>query len=105
MSAAAWGTLLGSLAGKAMDPVTWVVMLCAAAVAFTRSAWWWVGLAAGAGAAFVTYIVMGTAQRIGVTANAGQIWFSQWLLIAAWAYLIYGIVRLTRRRPRTTTEI
>ena len=94
------GTLFLVLADTAREPATWVVLLGTTLLGFDRHAWWWVALAAGIGAVTATYAIMFDAQRAGIKENAWQVWLGKWILIGAWAYVVYGVVRLARRQRR-----
>lgn len=92
------GELLGSLAGKATDPVAWAVMVVALILGARRARWWWALVAAAAGAGVVAYIVLPQRSLLGLQTNVAQFLFSQFVWIGILALLAYGLGWLILRK-------
>lgn len=92
------GWFVGSMAGTAADPFTWVAILICAGLAYRSFAPWWVLLVAAAYAAFAGVLVASNARMIGRQYDAGQLFLKQMVLVAIWCGLAYLVVYLLRRR-------
>lgn len=99
MNGLAW--LLGSLAGKAMDPVSWIVMAIALALGALRMAWYWPLLPAAIGAAVVTALILPQHRLLGLASEPGQVFFIQLVLISILAMLAYGVGRASGADKKT----
>jgi hypothetical protein len=91
--------LFGSLIGKAIDPITWLVIAVSLGLAFTHRSWVWVIATAAAGAAIVVFVVSARISQAGFELRPMQEWLTQWTLFAVWGLLAYGITRVMHRRP------
>jgi hypothetical protein len=90
--------LFGSLIGKAIDPITWLVIAVSLGLAFTHRSWVWVIATAAAGATIVVFVVSARISQAGIELRPVQEWVTQWALLAVWGLLGYGITRLMYRR-------
>ena len=89
--------LLGSLAGKAIDPITWVVIAVSIGLAFTHRSWMWVIPTAAAGGAIVVFVGIARTAQPGIELRPMQEWLVQWALLAVWGLIVYGATQLVRR--------
>jgi hypothetical protein len=90
--------LLGSLLGKAIDPITWLVIAVSLGLAFTHRNWVWVLPTAAAGAAIVVFVVSARISQAGIEQRPMQEWLTQWVLLAVWGLCAYGLMRVFDRR-------
>lgn len=81
----------GSLIGKVIDPITWLVIAVNLGLAFTRRNWVWVIPTAAAGAAIVVFVVSARISQAGIELRPMQEWLTQWALLAAWVSLPTGL--------------
>lgn len=91
--------LLGSLVGKAVDPLTWLVVAISLGLAFTHRNWMWVIATAAVGGAIVVFVVSARTAQTGIELRPVQEWLTQWAFLAVWGLLAYGVTRLMHRRP------